>query len=112
MSATPALARATTRVEHVLARRARDDGDAVDARDDVAGVLRVELAREDSARDDSPRAFECECALDAARALDDALRDAAARVDALASRAARSRRPTRLRVDASRARDGAASLVL
>jgi hypothetical protein len=42
----------------------------------------------DSARDDSPRAFECECALDAARALDDALRDAAARVDALASRAA------------------------
>ena len=61
MSATPALARATTRVEHVLARRARDDGDAVDARDDVAGVLRVELAREDSARDDSPRAFECEC---------------------------------------------------
>ena len=88
MSATPALARATTRVEHVLARRARDDGDAVDARDDVAGVLRVELAREDSARDDSPRAFECECALDAARALDDALRDAAARVDALAPRAA------------------------
>jgi hypothetical protein len=48
----------------------------------------VELAREDSARDDSPRAFECECALDAARARDDALRDAAARVDALASRAA------------------------
>ena len=87
MSATPALARATTRVEHVLARRARDDADA-DGADDVAGVLRVELAREDSARDDSPRAFECECALDAARALDDALRDAAARVDALASRAA------------------------
>jgi len=86
MSATPRLARATTRVEHVLARRARDDADA-DGADDVAGVLRVELERDARAGATTTRAFECEFTLDAARALDDALRDARARVDALASSA-------------------------